>query len=72
MQQELEQQLEMDALADGHSALALQAQRLAHRGPPQYPMQPPGSPWHRDPVPDEPPLGENIDAVPDVSKVDTR
>jgi hypothetical protein len=69
MAKERAQELEMDALADGHAALALQAQRLASRGP-QYPAQPANSPWGADPVPPEPPLGIDISAVPDVSRVD--
>src|SRR5262245_49042886 len=28
-----------------------------------YPTQPANSPWHRDPVPDEPPLGYAIDEM---------
>jgi hypothetical protein len=31
--------------------------------PIQYPTQPANSPWHRDPVPDEPPLGYDINAL---------
>jgi hypothetical protein len=58
--------LEMDALADGHSALALQGQRLANRGP-EYPRQP-NHPFAVD-APTEPPLGYSVDRVPDVSKV---
>ena len=66
MARERAQALEMDALSDGHSALALQAQRLANRGP-QYPQQP-NHPFAID-APTEPPLGISVDRVPDVSKV---
>jgi hypothetical protein len=66
VQRERGQQLEMDALVDGHSALALQAQRLANRGP-EYPRQP-NHPFAID-APTEPPLGISVDRVPDVSKV---
>jgi hypothetical protein len=31
---------------------------------PQYPRQPSTSPWFRDPVPDEPPTGYDINAIP--------
>ena len=61
--------LEMDALSDGHSALALQAQRLANRGP-QYPQQP-NHPFAID-APTEPPLGRAIDQVVDMTKVEQR
>ena len=72
IQREREQQLEMDALADGHSALALQARRLANQGGPQYPAQPPHSPWAQgDPNP-SPPLGCAIDQVGDMTKVQQR
>lgn len=71
MARERAQALEMDALSDGHSALALQAQRLANRGP-QYPQQPVGSPWSCDPVPPEGPLGRAIDQVVDMTKVEQR
>jgi len=37
---------------------------------PSYPPQPPGSPWASDPVPDEEPLGYDINALPDMTKVD--
>jgi hypothetical protein len=37
---------------------------------PQYPAQPQGSPWASDPVPPEEPLGYDIDALPDMTKVD--
>jgi hypothetical protein len=66
VQREREQQLEMDALVDGHSALALQAQRLANRGP-EYPRQP-NHPFAID-APTEPPLGRAIDQVVDMTKV---
>ena len=72
VQREREQQLEMDALVDGHSALALQAQRLAKQGGPQYPAQPANSPWAQgDPNP-APPLGYAIDQVADMTKVQSR
>ena len=32
-------------------------------GVPEYPRQPSHSPWANDPVPDEPPLGFEIDAM---------
>jgi hypothetical protein len=32
-------------------------------GIPQYPVLPVCSPWHGDPVPPEPPLGETVDAT---------
>jgi hypothetical protein len=67
VQREREQQLEMDALVDGHSALMLQAQRLANQRGPQYPQQP-NHPFAID-APTEPPLGISVDRVPDVSKV---
>jgi hypothetical protein len=67
MQREAEQQLELDAATDGHDALRLQAERL--RNVPRYPSQPATSPWASDPVGTEPPTGEAIDAVKDVSKV---
>src|SRR5262249_10946443 len=37
--------------------------RLIGQEPDAVPRQPPHSPWARDPVPDEPPLGYAIDAV---------
>src|SRR5262249_13627556 len=37
--------------------------------PSSYPAQPPTSPWHRDPVPDEPPLGYSVDAVEPVGEM---
>ena len=44
MAKEREQELEMDAMsADGHSALELEAKRLASRGP-QHPAQPASPP----------------------------
>jgi hypothetical protein len=67
LQAERDQQIALDASADGHDAVRLQGQR---RAPPTYPQQPPHSPWSGDPVPPEPPTGELIDAVRDVSKVD--
>jgi hypothetical protein len=69
MAQEREQELELDATADGHSALALQAKRITSRGP-KLPQQPPHSPWAADHVPPEPPLGYSINQVVDVSKVE--
>ena len=69
MARERAQALEMDALSDGHSALALQAQRLANRGP-QYPQQP-NHPFAID-APTEPPLGRAIDQVVDMTKVEQR
>jgi hypothetical protein len=33
---------------------------------PKYPELPANSPWHHDPVPDEPPLGYAIDAMPEL------
>jgi hypothetical protein len=62
-----DQRLALDAGADGHDALRLQAERL--RKVPQYPQQPASSPWN-DPVGPEEPLGYSIEAVADVSKVD--
>jgi hypothetical protein len=38
------------------------AEKAAEQGP-SYPQQPPNSPWHHDPVPTEPPLGINVNAV---------
>jgi hypothetical protein len=32
-------------------------------GPVSYPQQPPTSPWHHDPIGDEPPLGYSVDAI---------
>ena len=63
-----EQSLALDQTADGHEALRLQAKKLAQKQ--IYPAQPANSPWEKDPVGTEPPLGQSIDAVPDVSKVD--
>jgi DNA-binding transcriptional MerR regulator len=37
-----------------------------------YPAQPSTSPWHRDPVPDEPPLGYSVDAVEPVGEIHER
>jgi hypothetical protein len=34
------------------------------------PPQPEGSPWKDDPVPDEEPLGIDIEAVPDMTRVE--
>jgi hypothetical protein len=34
-----------------------------------YPTQPANSPWHRDPVPAEPPLGYSVDAQEPVGEV---
>jgi hypothetical protein len=69
VQREREQALEMDALTDGHSALMLQSQRLANRGP-EYPRQP-NHPFAID-APTEPPLGRAIDQVADMTKVEQR
>jgi hypothetical protein len=65
MAREREQQLELDATADGHDAFRLQAKRSV----PTYPHQPASSPWASDPVPAERPTGERINAVPDLTKV---
>src|SRR5215813_14481930 len=40
--------------------------------PSSYPAQPSTSPWHRDPVPDEPPLGYSVDAVEPVGEIHER
>jgi hypothetical protein len=64
MQREPEQQLVLDQSADGHSALALQAERGRI---PVYPAQP-NNVWNVD-AGQEPPLGIDISAVKDVSKV---
>jgi hypothetical protein len=37
---------------------------------PWVPAQPPNSPWASDPVPPEEPLGYDINALPDMTKVD--
>ena len=37
--------------------------------PISYPAQPANSPWHRDPVPDEPPLGYSVDEIEAVGEV---
>jgi hypothetical protein len=37
-------------------------------GVPSYPQQPVSSPWSRDPVPPEPPLGYSVDEVPIVGE----
>ena len=37
-------------------------QTVIGSSPIAYPQQPSTSPWHRDPVPDEPPLGYDINA----------
>jgi len=37
--------------------------------PVSYPAQPSTSPWHHDPVPDEPPLGYSVDAVEPVGEI---
>jgi hypothetical protein len=66
MAKERAAELELDALSDGHSALMLQGQRLANRGP-EYPRQP-NHPFAID-APTEPPLGISINAVKDVTKV---
>jgi hypothetical protein len=52
--------------------------RYAHLGSPTtvtgsaptsvHPMQPENSPWHRDPVPDEPSLGFSVDAMEPVGE----
>jgi hypothetical protein len=68
MQREPEQQLVLDQSADGHSALALQAER--GRRIPIYPAQPAGSPWAApDPSGEEPPFPVDISVVKDTSKV---
>lgn len=36
--------------------------------PINYPQQPPGSPWHSDPCPPEPPLGFSVDAMEPVGE----
>jgi hypothetical protein len=42
--------------------------RIVGKGPLPYPQQPTGSPWAgADPTGDEPPLGIDVNAVPDVS-----
>jgi len=38
-------------------------QTVIGSSPIAYPAQPENSPWHRDPVPDEPPLGYDINAL---------
>jgi hypothetical protein len=65
MQLEREQQLALDAETDGHDSLRLQA---AKRAVPVYPQQP-SNVWNGVDNAPEPPTGESIDAVKDVSKV---
>ena len=38
---------------------------VGQRGPHVWPRQPTGSPWRGDEVPDEPPLGINVNALPE-------
>jgi hypothetical protein len=68
LQREREQRLELDAATDGHDAMRLQSERL--RKVPRYPQQPSSSPWSGNWGPNEPPTGENINFVADVSKVE--
>jgi hypothetical protein len=64
MAKEREQQLVLDQSADGHSALALERQRGRI---PVYPVHP-AHPFAVD-APTEPPLGIDIGAVKDTSKI---
>jgi hypothetical protein len=41
---------------------------IGSSGPVRYPALPPNSPWARDPVPDEPPIGIDISAAPVVGE----
>jgi hypothetical protein len=66
--QEREQQLEADALATGHDALRLQAQRGAL---PTYPRQP-SNVWTGVDRDRPPPLGYDPEAVADVTKLGGR
>ena len=53
--------------AGGRFASVESQQVIGRDGPPHYPALPASSPWHgTDPVPDEPPLGYRIDAMPEL------
>jgi hypothetical protein len=52
-----------------HQLARLGLDPLAPQVSTEIPPQPASSPWSSDPVPTEPPTGESIDAVRDVSKV---
>jgi hypothetical protein len=58
--------LELDTSQDGHSALALQRERMA-QGLPHYPRQ--EHPFEADVVNIEPPFPVDISVVKDVSKI---
>ena len=47
----------------------LAEQQIVGQAPVPYPAQPANSPFASNPVPDEPPLGIDVGAVKDVSKV---
>ena len=66
MQREPEQQLVLDQSADGHSALALQAERGRL---PIYPAHP-NNPWAADVGNVTPPLGISVNDVLDMETID--
>ena len=55
-------QAEADAANAGRFATITATTVVASRA--AVPHQPPGSPWHHDPVPAEPPLGFSINEMP--------
>jgi hypothetical protein len=57
-----------EADAVGGRFAAASKQRVVGSGPFEYPQLPASSPWHRDPVPDEPPIGIDISAAPIVGE----
>jgi hypothetical protein len=61
---------DVSTYADHAATDASPGGRFAHlskptivKGGPDYPQQPAGSPWRRDPVPDEPPLNVDVNRM---------
>jgi hypothetical protein len=62
-------QASIDDERGGRYAISDTEQTIIGSSPIAYPQQPATSPWHRDPVPDEPPLGYEIDAMEPVGEI---
>jgi hypothetical protein len=54
-----------DELGGRFAHLARGQQQVVGTGPSPYPQLPSGSPWRRDPVPQEPPLNQDVNALPE-------
>jgi hypothetical protein len=62
-------QASIDDERGGRYAISDTKQTIIGSSPIAYPQQPSTSPWHSDPVPDEPPLGFRIDDQEPVGEV---